>query len=232
MDTRLKAVRPLVGAFALLVGVTASAAEISRPDPIQPAAPPSQNQTPGSQEPPRPFTPPQAPPPAGPRPEVTQQPPTQPQPRTQFPRPLAPPAPVKDSRLEPRPLQAPSTSTAAAPTPTPAPLPSPAAPSVPAPQFPGPFNNPSTSDRPFITDLEGNRRQSEQRFNAQMQERRQTFEQRQKDDAAAFKTTLEGKGFFERRRLSNEFNAEQGRKRKAFNEEDDARRKKTEWRFE
>ncbi len=143
-----------------------------------------------------------------------------------MPRPLAPPAPVTKSQLEPRPLPVPS------PAPVPAPLPSPTTPLIPVPLVPGPFNNPASAVRPFITDLEGNRQQAAQRFNAQMQDRRQTFEQRQKDDAAAFGATLEGKGFFERRRLSSEFKAEQNRKRKAFNEEDDARRKKTEWRFE
>lgn len=226
MNTRLKAVRPLVGTLALLMGVAASAAETSRPDPIQPATPPSQNQTPGSQEPPPQFTPPQIPPPPGPQPQVTQPPPTQPQPRPQMPRPLAPPAPVRKSVFDPQPLPAPTTFA------VPAPLPSPTTPLVPVPLTPGPFSNPSSADRPFITDLEGNRQKAQQRFNAQMLGRRQTFDQRQKDDAAAFGTSLEGKGFFERRRLSSEFKSEQTRARNAFNKEEDARRKKTEWRFE
>lgn len=226
MDTRLGAVRASAGLLALFVAGAASAAESSRPDRVQPAAPPSQNQTPGSQETPPQFTQPQSPPPPKTPVPVTQQPPTQPQPRPQMPRPLAPPAPVTASPLDPSPLPVPSTSVA------PAPLPSPTTPFVPVPLTPGPFNNPASAGRPFITDLEGNRQAAEQRFNAQMQERRRTFEQRQKDDEAAFGPTAEGTGFFERRRLWKEFRAEQKRKRKAFNDEEDARRKKTEWRFE
>ena len=42
----------------------------------------------------------------------------------------------------------------------------------------------------------------------------------------------EEKGFWERRRLLREFNAEQRRKRKAFNADEDERGKKTERRFE
>lgn len=187
--------------LALILGGTAFAAEPVNPVPVEPPVPPEQRQPP----------PPKAPPATNPK--------------NPFARPLAPPAPERKEQAPQ--AQAPSRSTESAPVP----LPSPTTPFVPVPPFPSPGLAPVSGDRPFITDLDGKRRQDEQHFNNQLRERRAAFEQRQKEDAEGHAAFLKGKGFWERRRLSNEFKAEQARKRKAFNAEEDALRKKTEWRF-
>ena len=61
-------------------------------------------------------------------------------------------------------------------------------------------------------------------------ENRSAFEQRQLGERKDFAQSIKDKSFWERRMLTREFNAEQARKKKAFNDEQEKKRLMYEWR--
>lgn len=128
----------------------------------------------------------------------------------------------------------------APPEPAPAPPPAPAL-VVPAPVQP-PTLTTSTVLAPIIkpidppppplgSELRGKIREDEKHFNEKSSDARRHFELRQADELKDFEATLAAKGFWERRRVSRAFGAEQAAQRREFLKEQAEKRKLYEWRF-
>lgn len=133
--------------------------------------------------------------------------------------------------------------------PAPAPAaPAPAAPAAPALAVPAPVVQPpvilttSTALAPILkpiappppplgSELRGKIREDEKHFNEKSSDARRHFELRQAAELKDFEATLADKGFWERRRLSRAFSAEQAARRREFLKEQAEKRKLYEWRF-
>ena len=84
---------------------------------------------------------------------------------------------------------------------------------------------------PANDDLVAKSKSAGKYFQDQAKENRSSFELRQLGERKDFEQTIKSMSFWERRRLTKEFNAEQSKKKKAFNDEQEKKRRMYEWRF-
>ena len=84
---------------------------------------------------------------------------------------------------------------------------------------------------PANNDLRTQIQSEERHFKDQATENRFAFEQRQVGGHKDFEQSINGKPFWEKRKLTNEFNTQQAVKKNAFNAEQEKKRRMYEWRY-
>ena len=84
---------------------------------------------------------------------------------------------------------------------------------------------------PANGDLPAQGKSAERHFKDQAAENRAAFEARQLGERKDFEQSVKTKTFWERRRLTKAFNAEQAVKKEAFNAEQEKKRQMYEWRY-
>jgi hypothetical protein len=157
--------------------------------------------------------------PAPSQPAATDRYPSSPVPLTTLPKTSAQPVPFNAGPARPSPLK---------------PAATPAAPAAvtPAPAVLGYPQNPAAAPAPALgSELRGRIKEDERHFGDKSAEAKRAFERRQAEEYKEFAATLANKGFWERRRLTKEFKAAQAKRRKEFNDEQEAKRRTYEWRY-
>ena len=83
----------------------------------------------------------------------------------------------------------------------------------------------------FGSELRGKIKGDEQHFHEQSVVAKSEFGLRQAEERKGLAATLADKGFWERRRLTQQFHADQAKRRQDFNEEQEKKRRTYEWRY-
>ena len=90
---------------------------------------------------------------------------------------------------------------------------------------------PRAPQPPNGSELRGKIKEDERHYREQAVESRHQFDLRLGEERTDFEATLADRGFWEKRRLLKEQRADQAKRRKAFNDEQERKRRTYEWRY-